>query len=102
MSKTLHIQIVGNNQQLLCQSGCNNDWSQPNEQTKARMHLQERFGDHIKLDYLDMKDIDMHYKKEKQFPLLVVDGHVRLSGQFDMRQLVEIIEAQLELEIADR
>jgi hypothetical protein len=97
MLKALHIEIISDGRQSLCQSECSTDWSQPEVQTRAKIDLQERFGDRIRLDYVDIRDSDKRDSKETSYPFLIIDGHIRLSGQFDMRQLMEIVETQLEI-----
>jgi hypothetical protein len=102
MPKTIHIKIIGKNEQSLCQVDCGNDWSQPDVQTKVKAQLRERFDRHVILEYLDVKDSYKQFQKETQFPILVINGYTRLTGQFDIRQLFDIVETQLELRTANR
>ena len=102
MLKTTHIEIISDGRQSLCQSECSTDWSQPEVQTKVKIDLQERYGDRIRLDFIDTRHRDKQYSKETSCPLLIVDRHIRLSGQFDMRQLLNIVETQLEIGASTR
>ncbi len=97
MPETLHIEIISDGRQSLCQSECGTDWSQPEVQAQVKSDPQVRFGDRIRLDYVDIRYSDKRYSKETSYPFLIINGHIRLSGQFDMRQLLEIVETQLEI-----
>ena len=89
--------IISNNSPSLCKAECGSDWSQPIVQTTTKKHLKEKFGDNIILDYCGVDDCNIEFSEVDKFPLLVINGDIRLSGPFDMRQLFDIIETQIEL-----
>jgi hypothetical protein len=35
--------------------------------------------------------------KDLSLPLLIIDGQTRISGQFDIRQLIDAINAEVEI-----
>lgn len=78
---------------------CGSDWSQADVQSQMKTILQKKFGDQIIIDYYDIQNSGQQLKENDKFPLLMINNQIRLSGPFDMRQLVDIIETQLELEI---
>ena len=65
----------------------------------------ERFGDAVVLELVDLEsdqagaaDIKVKINKEGlALPLLLVNEEVRISGEFDARQLMDIIEVEKEL-----
>jgi len=99
MPEKLNVKIIGNRHDTLCQAECGSDWSRSDVQAQMKTYLREKFGDQIILDYSDIEDNGQKLKGENKFPLLMINGHIRLSGPFDMRQLLDIVETQLELGI---
>ena len=73
----------------------------------ANKRSKEKFGDKVNLEYLDLsKPITNHHalklsqriKNESlTLPLLVINGEPRISGQFDIRLLLDAIEAEVEI-----
>ena len=98
MPESIHVKIVGADKQALCHMECTIDWSQPETQIQARNELRKRFGKHVKLDFISMEDANDKLRHEKDFPLLLMNDQIRMSGQFDTKKLIEIIETQMEIE----
>ena len=103
----IQITIVDDSQGEKCDSHCGVDWSSAEVITLASKRIKERFGNKIKLSYLDLsKPITNHHavelkqriRKEKlPLPLLVINGQSRISGQFDIYLLLDAIDAELEI-----
>jgi len=96
----LHVQIIGDSKNQLCQAECGPDWSQTDMLAKARCALRRKYGESVRLDYLELSQdakLASAFGQEKNLPLLVVNGQVRLAGQFEIRQVMDIAEAQLEI-----
>jgi len=101
------VTIVGAESKLECDAGCGEDWSSRGTLAIAGQKLRERFGDKVKLEYRDLagtkKDSwasawhEEIKKKNLLLPLLLVDGQLRISGNFDLRQLVDVIEADMDI-----
>jgi hypothetical protein len=102
MTEKIHIEIVCNSRQPLCQTECGANWSHPDVRARAKIDLRQRFGNYIRLDYINMSGSANQYSKETSYPLLIINGCIRLTGQFDMRQLMEIVETQLEVGASSR
>jgi hypothetical protein len=103
MKPRLRLTIVGNGQAALCEAGCGADWSRPETLAKARQTIRDRFGDRVRIEYVDVARKPGKLRlpdSEKSFPLLLVEGNIRLAGQFDIRQVLDITEAQLEMGVA--
>ena len=98
MPTLIHVEIVGADKQASCHTECTIDWSQSEIQIQARNELRKRFGKHIKLDFISMEDANDKLIHEKDFPLLLMNDQIRMSGQFDIKKLIEIIETQMEIE----
>ncbi|MDP2730235.1 MAG: hypothetical protein Q8O55_07125 [Dehalococcoidales bacterium] len=90
-----------------CQHGCGLDWSSPAVLALASQNVQERFGDKVKLTYLgpsQARENNGQGREQKlmedqnlPFPRLAVNGQVRISGMFDIRQLLDAVEVEMEL-----
>lgn len=96
----LRIEIVTDSTQPLCKVDCGTDWSQPGAIENARSVLKERFGDRVRLEHIDVsrhRGMRRKLGKGVNFPLLLADGQIRLSGQFELRQVIDTAEASLEI-----
>lgn len=99
MKPVLRLTVVGNSRAPLCRADCGMDWSLPETLAQARQALQEHFGDHVKIEYVDIAHSKKSTRRAKgtSYPLLMVDGNVRLAGQFDLRQVIDIAETEIEM-----
>ena len=108
-NQTIQIVIMDDRHTEECGAGCSLDWSLPDSLALAREQAEERFGEQVKIDYLNLslqaaKGDMLKWKEEIRnknllLPLLLVNGHLRISGPFDMRQLMETIEIETEIRI---
>ena len=90
-----------------CDAGCGTDWSSPEALALATRQVKDRFGDEAALDYLDLANEtgdsqanDWRQKireKNLSVPLLLINGHLRIAGQFDIRQVIDAVEAEMEM-----
>ena len=108
---TIQITILDDRHTEECTSGCTMDWSLPVSLTLARQQVRERFGNKVRLEYINMSmdtSMTMSYSdvagwkaeirnKNLLLPLLLVNGQLRISGPFDFRQLMDAIEFELEI-----
>ena len=103
----MRVTIVDNSKGERCAAGCGTDWSSAEAITQASQQIKERLGEMIELEYLDLsKPVNDNRAsgltgeiedKNLSLPLLVIDGVPRISGQFDIRQLMDVIEATVEI-----
>jgi hypothetical protein len=89
---TLYVEII-NSQNALCQHECGLDWSNPEVRTGVAVELIKRFGDCIRIKYSSTASSPSTGARS----LLKINGQVRLTGAFDKREVIEIIETQLEV-----
>lgn len=104
----IQITIVDDSKGEKCDAHCGIDWSSVEAIALANQRIKDRFGDKIQLEYLDVsKPAVNHYAlelnqriKHKSFslPLLLINGEPRISGQFDICQLLDAIDAEMEIE----
>lgn len=90
-----------------CDACCEVDWSALETITLANRRINDRFGDKIRLEYLDLAKPIAHRhvvelfpgtgNKQLSLPLLLINGRLRISGQFDIRLLLDAINTELEL-----
>ena len=103
---TVQITIIDESTGEKCAAHCGVDWSSPEAMALATKRIRDRFGDQVQLEYIDLaKTTTNHLSSEleprirdKNFtlPLLVINGQPRISGQFDIRLLLDAIDAEME------
>ena len=103
----IQITIVDDSKVEKCDVHCGVDWSSPELIALASQRIKDRFGDRIKLQYLDLsKPVTNHYasalkqrvrNNKLPLPLLIINGEPRILGQFDIRLLLDAIDAEIEI-----
>lgn len=104
---SIEITIINDSRRVECEAGCGTDWSSPDALALASQRIRERFGKEIKPTYIDLAEDTSSQDalkwsreisdKDLSPPLLVVNSQIRISGQFDVRQLIDVIEVEIEL-----
>ena len=105
--KNLQITIVDDRKSEKCNAHCGVDWSSAEAIALASQRIKDRFGDEIQLEYLDLSEpvanrralglSQMVTGKDLSLPILLINGVIRISGQFDIRQLMDAIDAEMEV-----
>ncbi len=103
----IQIAIVDDSKGEKCEAHCGVDWSSVEAIALASQRIKDRFGDKIQLEYLDLsKPMINHHalelsrrirNKNLPLPLLLIDGKSRISGEFDIRQLLNAIDVEIEI-----
>ena len=99
--------IVDDSKIMVCDANCGAEWSLAEAISLARQRVKERFGDKVRLGYADLSD-PTHAKRSAEFrqrirdeslslPLLLIKGKTRVSGKFDIRMLLDTIDAEMEM-----
>lgn len=99
------ITIVDDSTGALCDAECGTAWSDGETRTLAEERIREKLNNQGKLEYIDLsRDGDnpraLELKREIGdilLPALLINGQVRISGNFDIRQLLDAIEVEMEL-----
>ncbi len=104
---TIQVIIVDDSNDERCEAHCGMDWSSAEVISLATERIRDRFGDRVELEYLDLsKPVTNHHvlelsqgikNKNLSLPLLTINGQPRISGQFDIRQLLDTIETEVEI-----
>ena len=104
---TIQITIVDDSKSEKCDAHCGIDWSSAEAVALTNKRIKDRFGDRIKLELIDLsKPMTNHHtleltkevkNKNLPLPLLLINGQPRISGQFDIRQLLDAIDAEMEI-----
>ena len=104
---TIQITIVDDSKGEKCDAHCGVDWSSVEAIALANKRIKDRFGDKTQLEYLDLSKpvanrhaLELHQRfRNKNFslPLLLINGEPRISGQFDIHQLLDTIDAEVEI-----
>jgi len=105
MSKPIRVTIIYNSKSKSeeCDAYCGVDWASPEAATVVSQRVKERFGDRIQMEYLDLSEpnrlavkLKPAIERESLLPSLVIGGRTRISGQFDIRHLLDAIEVEIE------
>ena len=105
--KTFNVEIVDDTSRRDCDADCGTDWSSPEMVALAGQQVEQRFGGAASIEYrdlsqgqLDAGQLEMKRNIREQglsVPLLLVNGHLRVAGKFDIRRIVDAIEAEMEI-----
>jgi hypothetical protein len=106
MSKHNEILIVDDSRAVDCSAECGFDWSLAENRRLAEQQIKERFGGEVQLGYIDLSrpaadDATLEWQRNAEgmsLPLLVVNGKLRISGRFDIRMLMDVLEVAMEIE----
>ncbi len=98
--------IIDDSKGERCDIDCGTDWSSAEAITLAKQRIKDRFGDRVQLDYIDLSkpvsdrvlELDQRIK-DLPLPSLVINGESRISGQFDIRLLLDAIDAEIEIKL---
>jgi len=104
MQKIL-VTIIFRSKSEKCEAACGLDWSSAETITVMKQRVKERFAGGVQLKLVDLSGGDaanakFNNKMQQEnlaLPLLLVDDEVRISGEFDARQLLDAIEVEREL-----
>ena len=101
------ISIIDESSRKDCDAGCGTDWSLTDAFALATRQVRDRFGSEAVLEYLDLSSKTgesttnewRHKIREKNLPvpLLLINGHLRIAGQFDIRRIIDVVEAEMEI-----
>ena len=104
---TIQLTILDDTRKQECDAACGEDWSLPETIALANQRIKDRFGNKVQLEYLDLsRDKAGHQtlewsrairNKNLSLPLLLINGELRISGQFDIRQLLDAVDAEIEI-----
>ncbi|MFC2016859.1 hypothetical protein ACFLUD_00415 [Chloroflexota bacterium] len=103
----IQITIVDDSKGEKCDTHCGVDWSSAEAIALANQRIKDRFGDRIQLGYLDLSKPMANHRalelnqeirdKNLSLPLLLINGEPRISGQFDIRLLLDAIDVEVEI-----
>ena len=103
----IEIDIVDDTSRRDCNADCGTDWSSQDAVDLASQQIRGRFGTEARLEYIDLSCTTPNEQivywqeaiKEKSLsvPLLLINDHLRIAGQFDTRQIIDAVEAEMEL-----
>ncbi len=90
-----------------CGAGCGTDWSKSESIEAARKQIREKFGRLAALEYVNLfvpsKSAATGRMKATvkgmPLPVLLANGRPRIAGEFEVRQILDVIEADLEAEL---
>ena len=101
----IQVIIIDDSKSEKCEASCGVDWSSSEVFALATKRIKDRFGNRVRLEHIDLsRPVSSHRYleltrgiKDLPLPLLVIDGESRISGRFDIRMLLDAIEAEIEI-----
>jgi disulfide oxidoreductase YuzD len=105
LAKHITVTIVYDSEGIKCEAVCGLDWTSAETVATVKQRIKDRFGDIAKLEILDLSSDDKRVPELKErirknnlsLPGLLVNNEVRISGEFDARQLMDAIEVEREI-----
>lgn len=103
--KAVNVTIIFDSRKVQCEGRCGPDWASPETVATAKKRLNERFGKTVKLVLLDLSasgKTESGWQKRiagdnLNVPLLLVNNEIRIPGEFDIRQMMDAIEVEQEI-----
>ena len=105
--QTVQITIIEDSSREKCDADCGVDWTSSEAIALASQRIKDRFGGTIQLEYLNLSKPmsnqdalawnELIKNNNLSLPLLLINGQSRISGEFDIRQLLDAIEAEMEI-----
>ena len=103
----IQITILDDSKGEKCDAHCGVDWSSAETIALASQRIKDRFSNRIELQYLDLaKPMTTRQalklkrqirNKNLALPLLIINGEPRISGQFDIRLLLDAFDAEIKI-----
>lgn len=103
----VEINIIDDTSRRDCDIDCGTDWSSQEAVILADRQIKSRFGTETRLEYIDLSRTTPDHRaaqwrqaiKERSLsvPLLLINGRLRVAGQFDTRQIIDAVEVEMEL-----
>lgn len=103
----IEIDIIDDTSRRDCNADCGTDWSAREAVDLASQQIKGRFGAETRFDYIDLSFTTPDNRiagwqeaikgKNLSVPLLLINDHLRIAGQFDTRQIIDAIEVEMEL-----
>ncbi|MEE8419244.1 MAG: hypothetical protein V3S02_03935 [Dehalococcoidales bacterium] len=108
MSEQVQVIVLNDSRRIEgCEAACGIDWSDPEALAMAAGQVRDKFGEEIQIAFADLSEDGINPDLEKwsrlatakslSFPLLLLNDQVRIAGNFDIRQLLDVIEVEVEL-----
>ena len=109
LKQTIQTVIIGNSKGEKCDARYGIDWSSAEVIARAREQIKDRFGDGIQLEYLDLAEATLDHpalegnqvimNKSLPLPLLLINGEPIITGEFDIRLLMDAIDTEMEIKL---
>jgi len=104
--KAVSVTIVFDSKRHQCEGQCGLNWSSSEITGTVRQRIKERFGEAVTLEVVDLsivsKRSDTLQKRlaneNLYLPVLLVNDEMRIPGEFDVRQLMDAIEVEQEID----
>lgn len=105
LAERITVIVVYNSTGPKCEAACGLDWNSAETVRMIKQRTRERFGNSAGLEMLDLSSADKRVPElvdrirryNLSLPLLLVNNEVRISGEFDARQLMDAIEVEQEI-----
>jgi hypothetical protein len=101
----VRVTIVVDSTSEACTHNCGTDWSSAEVLATVRQQVLASFGENVEVQYIDLAKVGKSNLGHKvrllvaglSLPVLLVNDRLRIAGEFDSRQLMHVIETELEV-----
>ena len=101
----IEVTVVYDSSMKKCEAACGLDWSSVETFAVMKRRVTERFDATVTLELIDIASVNSRNNKLRErikresllLPFLLIDNVLRISGEFDARQLLDVIEVETEI-----
>ena len=102
LAEALRVIIAYDSKGKECDARCGFNWSSTEIAGLARKRVREKFGEQVNLEIVDLSSpaastLAIKPGDNLMQPVLLIGDKPRISGPFDLRQLLDAIETELEV-----
>ena len=104
---SIQVTVFDNSKGEKCEGRCGLDLSSPEAVESITELLKKLYGERVQLEYLDLAEpsisnshpeiVERIRVENLSLPLLLINGKLRISGYFDIRQLQSAIQIEMEI-----
>jgi len=108
MPPSIRVTIIDDDKAEKCEGHCGLDLTSPRTIEEITGLLKNLYGETVELEFLDLAEsttsrsypeiVDRIRKENLALPLLLINGNLRIAGYFDIYQLQNTIQVEIEME----
>ena len=107
MTPSIRVTIIDDAKAEKCEGRCGLDCTSPKTIEEITSLLKNLYGEKVESEFLDLAEpatsrsypeiVDRIRKENLNLPLLLINGKLRIAGYFDIHQLQNTIQVEIEM-----